>query len=325
MPPPQPLTPKPIVIVTEGSAPAPLRWLAERAQVLEVSQSAPGFGDALARAEGAVVRTYTWVDRDFLAAAPRLRVVGRGGVGLDNINIEACRERGVEVVYTPDANTSAVADLVFAQLIRLIRPLHEIRSAADVTPDAWKLARSDAGLLLSELTLGILGMGRVGRAVGRIAARGFGMPVLYHDLRDVSADIDFDAQAVSRDELLSGATALTVHVDGRPGNRNLVGKTMLNAFAGRYLVNMSRGMVLSEQAVADAMARGRLHGAAIDVFEPEPPPADSPLVRLAETGANVLLTPHMASRATSAVENMSWVVRDVIAVLTGQRPKYPAP
>lgn len=316
---------KPVVIVTEGSAPVPLQWLAERAEVLEVSPDAPGFGDALARAEAAVVRTYTRVDRQFLAAAPRLRVVGRGGVGLDNIDIPACRERGVEVVYTPDANTSAVADLVFAQLIRLIRPLHEIRTAADVAPDAWKRARNDAGLLLSELTLGILGMGRVGRAVGRIAVRGFGMPVIYHDLRDVSADIDFDAQAVNRDELLSRATALTIHVDGRAENRHLVDSTMLEAFAGRYLLNMSRGMVLDEQAVAGAVERARLYGAAIDVFEPEPPRADSPLVRLVESGGNVLLTPHMASRARSAVENMSWVVRDVVAVLAGQSPQYPAP
>lgn len=315
---------KPVVVVTEGSAEAPLRWLAERAEVVEIGPSDPGFAEALARAEAAVVRSYTRVDRSFIAAAPRLRVVGRGGVGLDNIDVDACRERGVEVVYTPNANTAAVVDLFFAQLIRLIRPLHEIGTAADVAPEAWSRARKDAGFLLSELTLGILGMGRVGRAVGRIATA-FGMRVLYHDLLDVSQQVDFPAEAVGLEDLLSRADALTVHVDGRPGNRNFVDRRALERFAGRYLVNMSRGMVLDETAVADAVAAGRLAGVAIDVYEPEPPPGDSPLIQLAERGANVLLTPHMASRARSAVENMSWVVKDVVAVLEGQRPDYPAP
>ena len=316
---------RPVVIVTEGSAPRPLDWLKERADVRELGPADSGFDAALALARGAVVRTYTTVDEAFLARAPNLKVVGRGGVGLDNIDVAACRSRGVEVVYTPDANTLAVVDLLFAQLIRLIRPLNELRGSADVTKEAWKRARGQAGWQLFELTLGILGMGRVGRAVGRVASHGFGMNVIYHDLADVSHAVDFPAEAVSRDRLLAAADILTIHVDGRPGNRHLIDADALDSFGGKYLVNMSRGMVLDAVAVARAYEAGRLAGVALDVYDPEPPPADFPLLALVEQGENVLLTPHMASRTKSAVENMSWVVRDVIAVLSGEPPRFPAP
>jgi phosphoglycerate dehydrogenase-like enzyme len=112
---------RPIVLVTEGSDPVPLEWLKERAEVVEHSQADPNFERALATAEGMIVRTYTRVTQDLLAKAPRLKVVGRGGVGLENIDVAACRRRGIEVVYTPDANTLAVGDFVFGALLRLIR------------------------------------------------------------------------------------------------------------------------------------------------------------------------------------------------------------
>ena len=315
---------RPIVIVTEGSAPTPLAWLKERADVREIGPKDDGFAAALAEAEGAVVRTYTTVDQDFLDAAPNLRVVGRGGVGLDNIDVPACRRRGVEVVYTPDANTPAVVDFVMAQLTRLVRPMPPLTQADDVTPSAWSAARKTAGWQLYELTLGILGMGRVGRALGRVAAVGFGMKVIYHDLLDVADGVDFPAEAVSFDDLLSRADVLTLHVDGRPENRDLVNADSLGRFGGKYLLNTSRGLVVDAAAVAAAVRSGKLHGVALDVYDPEPPPADFPLLPLTATH-NVLLTPHMASRTMVAVENMSWVVRDVMAVLDGERPEWPAP
>ena len=112
---------KPIVLVTEGSDAAPLKWLKERAQVLEIGADGAGFDDALAAAEGMVVRTYTRVTDSMLQKAPQLKVVGRGGVGLENIDVAACRKRGIEVVYTPDANTRAVADFVIAYMLQLLR------------------------------------------------------------------------------------------------------------------------------------------------------------------------------------------------------------
>ena len=315
---------RPVVVVTEGSAPAPLAWLKERAEVREVGPNDAGFADALAAADGVVVRTYTTVDEKFLDAAPHLRVVGRGGVGLDNIDVAACRDRHVHVVYTPDANTSAVVDFVVAQMTRLVRPMPPLTTHDDVTPAAWSAARKDAGWQLYELTLGVLGMGRVGQALGRAVTGGFGMRVIYHDLLDVSREFLYPAQAVSFDDLLARADVLTLHVDGRPGNRNLINADTLARFNGKYLLNTSRGLVVVAAAVADAVKSGRLHGVALDVYDPEPPPADFPLLALTRTH-NVLLTPHVASRTKVAVENMSWVVRDVMNVLNDEPPQFPAP
>ena len=318
---------RPVVLVTEGSAARPLEWLRERAEVREVGVDAPGFEEALRRAEGMVVRTYTRVDAALLDRAPRLRVVGRGGVGLESIDVAACRARGVEVVYTPDANTTAVAELVGGLLVQLVRPWHA-NDARMFEPGGFKKLREDAGEQLCDLTLGVLGMGRVGRAVARVAGAGFGMRVRYHDVREVSAELPRGVpwESVSFDDLLGGCDVLTVHVDGRPGNRNLIDDGVLRRARFRWLINTSRGLVVDPAALAAAMAEGRLAGLALDVYEPEPPAAESAYAQLvARWPRRVVLTPHMASRTRAATENMSWVVRDVMAVLEGRAPQWPAP
>ena len=304
----------PIVMVTEGSAARPLAWLRQHATVIEASADDPAHAADLAAAAGLVIRTYTRVNDQLLDRAPSLKVVGRGGVGIDNIDVSACRRRGVEVVYTPDANTIAVGDFVFGQMLQLIRPWCAFRERA-FTPAQFKQMRQRAGRQLNELTLGVLGMGRVGRRVGRIAATGFGMRVIYNDLLDVEALLDFAATAVDKPTLYR-------EWDMRPGNENLVGRQQLEWMKpDALLINTSRGEVLDAHALADAVRTGRLAGAALDVFAPEPPPADFPLLGM----ENVLLTPHMASRTHTAMENMSWVVRDVVAVLQGRSPTHPAP
>ena len=304
----------PLVVFTEGSHPVPKAWLAGRCRVSDEA------GD-LADADAAVVRTYTTVDDAWLDAAPRLKVVGRGGVGLDSIDVAACRRRGVEVVYTPDANTRAVAEFVHGLMIALVRPWHVMRPDL---PDAAGFARfrKDAGHHLCDLTLGILGMGRVGNALAKIAVNGFGMRVIYHDVLDVTPAVPA-AEAVDFDRLLAGCDVLSVHVDGRPENRHLIDDEALARGRFRWLVNTSRGMVIDPAAVADVLG-GRLEGVALDVYAPEPPPADSSYTRLA-ADPRAILTPHMASRTGPAVENMSWVVRDVWRVLQGGRPEHPAP
>jgi phosphoglycerate dehydrogenase-like enzyme len=114
--------PKPLVLVAEKSDARPLEWLAQHAEVVQCPATDPRFESLLARAEGLGVRTYTRVDDALLDRAPKLRVVGRGGVGLENIDVPACRRRGIEVVYTPDANTLAVGDFVFGYMLQLLRP-----------------------------------------------------------------------------------------------------------------------------------------------------------------------------------------------------------
>jgi phosphoglycerate dehydrogenase-like enzyme len=170
------------------------------------------------------------------------------------------------------------------------------------------------------MTIGILGMGRVGKRVGHLA-RGFGMRVIYNDVVDVGP-LPFEAARVEKDTLYREADVLTLHVTMLPGNHNLVGREQIATMkSDAILINTSRGEVLDASALADAIREKRLAGAAIDVYDPEPPGDDLPLLGL----PNVLLTPHLAARTYTAIANMSWVVRDVDAVLRGDRPKYPAP
>jgi phosphoglycerate dehydrogenase-like enzyme len=313
---------QPIVLLTEGSDEKPLAWLREQAQVIEISPDDAKFAAALASADGLVVRTYTKVNRALLEKAPKLKVVGRGGVGIENIDVIACRARNVEVVYTPDANTLAVGDFIFGYMLQLLRPWNFFREQVYPPAEFKKIRNTVRGRQLNELTLGILGMGRVGRRVGHIAANGFGMRVIYNDLLDVQSELKFSATPVDKQTLYRESDVLSLHVTMIPGNENLVGRQQLALMKrDAILINTSRGEVLDAAALAEAIRGKRLAGAAMDVFWPEPPGENFPLLGL----DNVLLTPHLAARTFSAMENMSWVVRDVIAVLRGEKPRYPAP
>jgi phosphoglycerate dehydrogenase-like enzyme len=314
------------VLVTEGSDPVPLDWLRQHVRVVEAPVGDRSMFGHLGSADAMIVRTYTRVDDALLAQAPRLRVVGRGGVGLENIDVAACRRRGVEVVYTPDANTLAVGDFIVGYMLQLLRPWAPFRDAAYPPAEFKRIRNTVRGRQLNELTIGILGMGRVGRRVGHLAANGFGMRVLYNDLLDAAKGkmppVPFPATSVDKETLYRESDVLTIHVDMRPGNEHLVGRDQLALMKPTSIVlNTSRGEVLDAAALADALRAGKLFGAALDVFAPEPPPPDFPLLGL----DNVILTPHLAARTGTALENMSWVVRDVVEVLEGRAPKYPAP
>ena len=312
----------PIVLVTEDSDAKPLDWLRTQTRVIEVSSTDPSFDRHLASAEGMVVRTYTRVNEAMLAKAPRLKVVGRGGVGLENIDVAACRKRGIEVVYSPDANTWAVGDFVIGYMLQLLRPWAFFNDAVYAPREFKRIRDTVRGVQLNELTLGILGMGRVGRRLGHIATRGFGMRVIYNDLLDVASHLDFPATSVDKPTLYRESDVLTLHVTMVPGNENLIAAPQLAMMKpSAILINTSRGEVLDAAALADALRGKRLAGAALDVFSPEPPAGDFPLLGL----DNVLLTPHLAARTFTAIENMSWVVRDVVDVLAGKKAKYPAP
>lgn len=315
-----------VVLVTEGSDPGPLAWLREQLHVVECPLDDPKLGEHLRVADGMVVRTYTRVDDALLDGAPNLKVVGRGGVGLENIDVPACRRRGVEVVYTPDANTLAVGDFVVGYMLQLLRPWAPFRDRAYDPKEFKRIRNTVRGRQLNELTIGVLGMGRVGRRVGHLAANGFGMRVLYNDLLDASQGemppVPFPATAVDKETLYRESDVLTIHVEMRPGNEHLVGRDALALMKPTSIViNTSRGEVLDAAALAESIRGKRLAGAALDVFAPEPPPADFPLLGF----DNVILTPHLAARTGTALANMSWVVRDVVGMLEGRTAKYPAP
>ena len=316
----------PVVAVTEALDTPCAEWLATHATVAWLPmEDRPALLAGLNGAEGLVVRTYTRVDDALLEAAPKLRVVGRGGVGLENIDLDSCRRRGISVVYTPDANTEAVVEYVFAALLGWLRPAHWMEGA--VNAERWSELRATivGERQLNELTIAILGLGRIGTRVGQVGSA-LGMRVLGYDLLpkdEIMHRVNYPLEFVEPARLYEEADVLSLHVDGRPENRGLIGADALAALKPSCLVvNTSRGMVVDPWALA-AWARLAVlqgGGATLDVHEPEPFGTDYPLLGL----PSVRLSPHLASRTVTAMRNMSWVVRDVVEVLQGRPPRYPA-
>ena len=310
----------PSVIIAEPIVPACEAWLKQRARVRHIRAADPGFADAMSSAAGLVVRTYTRVDAPLLDLAPNLRVVGRAGAGIDNIDLDACRERGVRVVHTPGANAPAVAEFVFAALLDIVRPRAALVRPVDA--DAWQSMRESLTppTQLAGKTLGVIGLGSVGSRVARLASA-LGMRVLYHDIRDVLEHERADAEPMPMDALLNMSDVVSVHVDGRPENRHLIGARQC-ALLKRdgVFVNTSRGLVVDHHALAATMKQCPGLRAILDVHEPEPVEQSNPLLNV----PNAMLYPHIAGATASAKEAMSWVVKDVWRVLSGEQPEYGA-
>ena len=272
--------------------------------------------DAVAECDALLVRTASQVTRRVIEAASNLRVIGRGGVGLDNIDVQTARENGATVVYTPTAATDSVADLTFALILGLIWNLKGNDDA--VRSGRFTAARySAAPRELVGLTLGIIGMGRIGQAVARRAVNGFLMEVLYNDIVDPGSDLGFAATRVEKDELYRSSDIVSLHVPLTEKTRGLIGASALRSFRpGALLINTSRGAVVDSCALADALQSGRLGGAGLDVFHPEPLQPDDPLLLAPHT----LFTPHIGARTANAQKRMNSVVEDVIRVLEGKTP-----
>jgi phosphoglycerate dehydrogenase-like enzyme len=311
-----------LVIQTEHLADVAASWLARRCRLVRCAVDDTRFSGLLADVRGLVVRTYTDVNATLLAAAPRLRVVGRAGAGLDNIDVAACRDRGVEVVYTPDANTQAVVEYVLGLLLTGLErgaAMHEPVDAA-----AWKRLRAcrPDQRQMSEMTLGILGLGRIGRRMAEVAAAIGFQRVLYNDLQDFPPGERRDGVPVPAPRLFAESDVVSVHIDGRPSNRHFVGRDLIGCMRPDVIfVNTSRGFVVDSSALAEFLAANAGALALLDVHEAEPFGATYSLLGL----PNARLFPHLGAATPRADLEMSWVVRDVVAVLEGETPKFPAP
>ena len=314
-----PKSPKPLAVVTEHLADEASEWLSQRCEVLHAAVGDPRFLECASQIEALVVRTYTQVDDKLLACLPRLKVVGRAGVGIDNIDVAACRARGVTVVSTPDANTQAVVEYVLCLLCDALRPRLFLDEA--VSKQEWDELRQDVvGLWqMDELVLGILGLGRIGKRVAEVA-RAIGFTVVYNDVEEIAPELRRGAEPVTATRLFAECDVITIHIDGRPGNKRFVGRELISLMRpDAILINTSRGCVVDTQALADWLRMNPAAAAMLDVHDPEPITDANPLLPL----PNSHLAPHLASRTMTAMDNMSWVVRDVVAVLEGRKPKYP--
>jgi D-3-phosphoglycerate dehydrogenase len=250
---------------------------------------------AVADADALVVRSATRVTSEVIAAAPRLKVIARAGTGVDNVDLDAASARGIVVMNAPGANSISVAELAVAQILALARHL----PAADAAMKQRKWEKKKfAGIELRGKTLGVVGLGRIGQEVA-LRARAFGMNIVAHD-PFISADlaIQLGARLGSLDEVCAAADYLTLHLPVTPQTRHLFNAERFAACKkGVRICNTARGELIDEAALIAALGSGQVAGAAIDVFEKEPP-TDWTLAEL----PNVVATPHIAASTGEAQE-----------------------
>jgi (S)-sulfolactate dehydrogenase len=265
---------------------------------------------AVTNAEALIVRNRTRVDAELVAAAHKLRVVGRLGVGLDNIDLTACDARGIEVIPATGANALAVAEYVIGAALVLLRGAYF--GTAVVGAGQWPRAALGQGRELHGKTLGAVGFGGVGRATARLACA-LGMRAIGFDaLIPSAAAIWAQEQTVPRgfDDLLREADVVSLHVPLTAATRGLIDAEKLSLMKREaILVNTARGGVVNEAALAAALKSGQLGGAAVDVFDTEPLPAGSPL-----SGCpNLILTPHIAGLTRESNVRVSTLIADRVA------------
>lgn len=259
------------------------------------------------------------VDAVLLRRAGRLKVVGNMAVGYDNVDIEEATRRGVLVTNTPGVLTETVADLTVALMLAIARRV--VEADGYVRRGRWKTRWSPmmmAGTDVYGKTLGIYGLGRIGLAVAR-RVTGFGMKVAYNDaIRNEAAEKEDGIEFKPLDELLSMADFLTIHVPLTPETRHSIGgREIAMMKRSAFLINTSRGPVVNEKALTSALLRGKIAGAALDVFEKEPVGPANPLMRL----SNVILLPHIASASVETRTSMAELAaRNILAALDGKTP-----
>lgn len=311
---------KPLVIVTQPLSNQPIQWLATKCEVVQAAPGHANFIAAAPRAQGLAIRTATCVDAKLLEQLPQLKVIARAGVGLDHIDLAACKSRNIRVVHTPDANTQAVVEYVLALVFDAIRPRVFLSSPVDAIK--WEQVRNEltATRQLNEMTFGILGLGRIGKRLAQ-ALNALGCKVVFHDLLDIESAARQGAVPVTAQALFAQADILSIHIDGRDSNCDFVNASLIKTMKpNATFINTSRGRVVEHHALAQFLHANTAAQALLDVHDPEPFLADSPMLGL----ANAHLAPHLASRTETAVRNMSWVVRDLVAVLSNSAPQFEA-
>lgn len=304
------------ILVTDGLDATALATLRKAHEVDVQELDAKGLLAAIPSYDGLIVRSRTKVTKEVLSCATRIKVIGRSGVGVDNIDLEEATARKIAVVNAPTASTVSVAELAIGHMISLLRHLPE--ADLSLRSGNWEKARFEGHELFGK-TLGLLGSGRIGAEVAK-RAQAFGMKVIAHDpyLPPATAD-GLHVRLVAKDQLFRDADVLSIHAALTSETRGLVGAPQLAKMKrSAILVNCARGEIVEEVALAEALRAGTIAGAAIDVFAREPP-VGSPLL----TAPNVVFTPHLgASTAEAQARAGAIVVEQVIRVLAGQKPEF---
>ena len=273
----------------------------------------PELIEALKDCEGLIVRSETKVTAEILEGAGSLRVIGRAGVGVDNIDVPAATMRGVVVMNAPDGNTITTAEHTIAMLVSLARSIPQANSSLQA--GRWE-RKKFIGVELQGKTLGIVGLGRIGRVVAA-RARAMGMTIVAYDpfiAQEQARDLEIELTTL--DEVYARADFLTVHTPLTAETRGLIDREVMSKMKpGARIINCARGGLVDEEALAEAIKNGTIAGAAVDVFTKEPPPPDHPLLGLEQ----VIVTPHLGASTTEAQEGVAYTVAEQMRdyLLTG--------
>lgn len=270
---------------------------------------------------GIIVRANGLVTKNIMEAAPNLRVIGRHGVGLDNIDLKAAKERGIRVVYAPTANAESVAEHFVALALMLAKKIRISDMA--LRRGEWHVRYEYIGEELNGKTLGIVGFGRIGQRTAQICHHGFGMVVLFYDVIDYpEAQEAVQAKRVDLQRLFRESDFISINLPLSAQTRGYVNADLLKLMKPTaFLINVARGPIWNEADVVQALRENWIAGVGSDVYEEEPTPADNPLLAL----DNFVGTPHMAAHTEEGLIRMSLVARDIIAVLEGREPEFPIP
>ncbi|GGH77199.1 D-2-hydroxyacid dehydrogenase [Phaeocystidibacter marisrubri] len=265
-----------------------------------------------------LVRSATKVRKDLIDACPNLKMIGRGGVGMDNIDVEYAREKGITVFNTPASSSQSVAEMVMAHLWGMVRFLHDSNRQMPLEGETRFKELKKAygkGIELQGKTLGIIGFGRIGQALAKMAL-GIGMNVIMHDRNSGNATVtlsfangatlDMDVENCSMNDLLAKSDFISLHVSG--AGETIIGADQLNQMKkGSYIVNTARGGTIDEVALIDALESGHIAGAALDVFVDEPTPAMQVLMN-----SKISLTPHIGAATVEAQSRIAMEIADTI-------------
>lgn len=311
---------RPVIVLPEPIHDAGIAALQAAAQVLVLSRPTEHAArQAIARADAVIVRLFPLTE-ETIAAAPRLRVIGRHGAGLDNVDLAAATRRSIPVVYVPRTHALSVAEHTVMLMLTLAKRLLRLDDA--VRRGEFHVRNQIHGTELEGKTLGVIGFGNIGRLVAEKCRAAFAMRVLVYDPYLMPGTPVQAERVAALDALLRESDIVTLHVPLTPDTRLLLGRAQLALLKPTALViNTSRGEIVDEEALADALRAGKIAGAGVDVYAIEPPPSNHPLL----SAPNTVLTPHAAAHTDEALQRMAVsVANDVLAVLRGERPQHVA-
>lgn len=271
-------------------------------------------------AAGIVVRYPNQLDRDAIRAAEELLVISTSGRGTDAVDIEVATEMGIVVVNNPNLSTTAVVEHTMALILALAKNLHHLDNA--VRRGNYAVRNQSIQLQLSDKTIGIVGLGHIGKKVAHLCQSAFGMQVLAYDpyVEPAKAERCGASLVAELDELLARSDFVSMHPELNEGTESMIGRDELQMMKPTaFLINVARGKVVNEAALVQALTQEWIAGAALDVFETEPPPTESPLHKL----KNVILSPHVAGVTPEACRAMSLsAASQILQLFRGEKPQH---